>query len=166
MLDQLETSLFENTGYRLKRVALVWFAIEFVVAIVSAVISFFALLFQMDDYGAMFLLVPVGLGVAIGAAWLSALPLYAFGELLETNYEIEKNTRPEKPEGNMFAEAKKTAAKKPAAAPIPSAPEQANYLSGSTKQATEVEHLIYCPSCGLKNKVGSKKCWSCDSPLG
>lgn len=160
MLDMLENSFFENAGYRLKRMALVLFAVELILGAISAVISFFSALINIDEMAIALLLIPVGYAVLVGAAWLTCLPLYAFGELLESNYEIEKNTRPEKNEGNVFVSAKKTAVTSPS-----STPAQVNYLSGAGKSAPDVEHLIYCPACGIKNKAGLKKCWSCDAPL-
>ena len=160
MLDALEIRFFENAGYRLKRMALVLFAVELISGAVAAVITFFYALVNIYDMASLLLLIPIAYVVWMGMAWLSCLPLYAFGELLESNYEIEKNTRPEKGEGNPFVPAK-VVVSTPS-----SAPKQVGYLSKAAKPVPEAEHLIYCPSCGIKNKAGNSKCWSCDNPLG
>lgn len=186
-MDWFENVFFEKAGSRIKRLALVLFAVEFVVSAIAAVISFFALLFTAEDTGGAFLLTPIGFVLAVGAEWLFTLPLYGFGELLEKVFEIEENTRKEKKKSKSSEPINLETSVSNGRAPLFSnaadngswrCPEcdALNSASRHTCQmcqrprktgtpVPEAEHLVYCPVCGIKNKAGLKRCWSCDAPL-
>ena len=146
--------MFNNIGSKCKTVAVV----IMVLGTLGAIVGGFTLI---DGGEGMALAGLVIIVVGIISSWVSALSFFALGEIAETVERIEQNTRPEKGERNIVDSAKKPVEQSGVTDLI-----HANYLSDAGKLAPEAEHLIYCPSCGIKNKAGSKKCWSCDNPLG
>ena len=85
--------MFENIGGKIKTLAkvLCWAGI-----IVSLIIGIFFLTIAEDSYSKEELYIVLGIGfifVAPLLSWISSFFLYGFGELIETNCEIARNTQ-------------------------------------------------------------------------
>ena len=79
--------MFNNPGAKIKGLAITCFWIE-VVALVVAVLAMGEFLFE-SSLGLLLALVVLAIGV--GIAYISALFLAAFGELVETNTQIQRS---------------------------------------------------------------------------
>ena len=78
--------MYNNIGKKIKGLALTFFIVETLAAIIGAI----ALIADDDDF------IPVGVLMIIVApfvAWVSSWLLYAFGELVEKTVANESNTR-------------------------------------------------------------------------
>ena len=146
MLDLVRERLFENAGKRIKKLALIMFVVECIAAAITLILGFIGALiefdFQEDSIGV--LLLPFIYAVVVIAAWLLALPVYGFGELLEKTYEIANNTRPQ--DGMAVSPHGGTVAAKPMA----------------TASAEPAPTHWIC-KCGMKNANSSKVCKGCGS---
>ncbi|MBR5473646.1 MAG: hypothetical protein IKU82_06645 [Clostridia bacterium] len=94
MFDFISNLFFKNSGKRIQNLAMVFFIIQSVAAIIAGVIFFIAGIITIFDGGIMIcLLSPFAVLSAICVAWLDSIFVYGFGELIEnTSKETENDS--------------------------------------------------------------------------
>ena len=78
--------MFDNIGGKIKSLAKVTCWIGIIISLIAAIVMMIS-----SKYAVLFGLLVLIVGPLI--SWISSFALYGFGELIETNCEIAKNTR-------------------------------------------------------------------------
>ena len=149
-------SIFSNPGRRIKGCAKALFVVEIMIAIIGGI----AMIASDDD---MFLLALLTVAIGIAAGFVTALFLYAFGELVESTQENRDINRqilltlggnaPQAPQAPQHA---------PQYAPqqsAPAAPRPAPVPSGDTTPG-----VWYCRACGNATSNAYATCTQCGLP--
>ena len=148
--------IFSNPGRRIKGCAKALFVVEIMIAIIGGI----AMIASDDD---MFLLALLTVTIGIAAGFVTALFLYAFGELVESSQENRDINRqilqslggsaPQAPQAPQYA---------PQYAPqqsVPAAPRPAPVPSGDTTPG-----VWYCRACGNATSNAYATCTQCGLP--
>ena len=148
--------IFSNPGRRIKGCAKALFVVEIIIAVIGGI----AMIASDDD---MFLLALLTVAIGIAAGFVTALFLYAFGELVESSQENRDINRqilltlggnaPQAPQAPQYA---------PQYAPqqsAPAAPRPAPVPSGDTTPG-----VWYCRSCGNATSNAYATCTQCGLP--
>ena len=148
--------IFSNPGRRIKGCAKALFVVEIMIAIIGGI----AMIASDDD---MFLLALLTVAIGIAAGFVTALFLYAFGELVESSQENRDINRqilltlggnaPQAPQAPQYA---------PQYAPqqsVPAAPRPAPVPSGDTTPG-----VWYCRACGNATSNAYATCTQCGLP--
>ena len=132
--------MFRNAGGKIKVLAQIMFWLTFIGG------TIFCIAMSEDSEGLTLLFIPV----AFFASWLANLGLYAFGELCENVYELNRKLGSDGsvPGGHNYIQPYSQSA--PA---VESHPETASsFISNDT---------IKCPNCGNPTPSGEKYCLHC-----
>ena len=138
--------MFKNPGRKIKNLAMASFIVETIAAIIGGIVL------MCEDY------VFLGFVTILGGffvAYVTALLLYGFGELVE-NSAIHKS--------NNQVTTEKSSSKKVA----PSKKEPVKNQTDLENLSTSYEcakGMIICPNCGIEQIDKNTHCWSCDQPL-
>lgn len=134
--------MFENVGGKIKTLVKVMFFLEAIVFIVGGIII--ASSYNRDE------MIWTGVGVAVVGplvAWISSLALYAFGELVESVMNINRNIR-----GNCGLSNQNQAQ---------NAVFKTNLVPEQTKQGGFLENYWTCSRCKRENSGHNTECWYC-----
>ena len=147
--------LFSNPGYRIKNWAKVLFVIETVLSLLGG----FLIIFEEEEFLPGFIVIATGVTVS----FISALFLYAFGELVESsqeNRDINRRILMALNNGTLQAPpaapvtGASAAAPKAYTAPVEAAPQP--IPSGSN-----ISGIWYCRSCGKPTSNAYGTCFHC-----
>lgn len=126
--------MFNNPGAKIKGLAKTFFWIE----VVALVLAFLAMGDYLFEEVTTIILGLVGLAVGVGIAYIGALFLAAFGELVESNTQIKESNA-------LILQKVNTALEAPKAA----APRLQNTVCPGCG-ATVTPEQNFCPGCGYK----------------
>ena len=116
--------MFENAGSKIKTLAIILFAL---IVLMSVIMSF---CFRGFGIGMIAFLIFIPLGILIG--WMSAIGLYAFGELCENVHAINEKLGKKESMGTIF-----------------------------TDEFSAPQKMVNCPKCGKPTSADSRYCIHC-----
>lgn len=83
MFDFISKTFFKNSGKRIQKIAMVFFLIQSIAAVVGSIIMFVSGIITFFDGGFLLcLLSPFAIFPAICVAWFDSIFVYGFGELI------------------------------------------------------------------------------------
>lgn len=152
-------SLFSNPGNRIKNAAKALFVIEAVFSFLSGLL----VIFEEEEF--LLGLIVIATGVAV--SFISALLLYAFGELVESSQENREINRRILMALNNGA-AQTPVASTPAVNAVPAAPagykasaEAAPAAPQPVSSGSNISGIWYCRSCGKPTSNAYSTCFHC-----
>ena len=152
--------MFENSGEKIKKLAKVLFVLNVIVFVILA----FVFGWERGRYGTWFNPVWFFTFIIGGplVSYIECLIMYAFGELVDSTENVNRNLKPIVNKINSNTE--NLTSDKPA--PI------INRLNTNTSKAAfdkseskEKKSFIICPSCGEENSGGQMFCFKCGTRL-
>ena len=143
--------LFENAGTKIRNLAVGLFAIEAIAAILGGIVMI------MGDSDLFFFGI-LTIVVGIGVAYLSALLLSAFGELVESSTE---NMKINSKILDIMTEKDRPASAKTAPVTRPTPIDPTQYTGTSRPAAPAVPNTWVCQHCGTTNKTNTSMCKGC-----
>ncbi|MBR6515010.1 MAG: hypothetical protein IKT46_09295 [Clostridia bacterium] len=159
-----ESMLFDNVGRKIQNVAKGIMCLDIIASFLGGIAMFFVALINFEELWYYILLAPVTVIIGCVAAWLSALPIYGFGRLIENTEDIcdqnrvlMKNTAPQStpaPDKTVTSQKNEYFKK----------PEEVKKAAAKPKVNSYEDKIWVCGRCGSKNLSTNESCWSCANP--
>ena len=159
MFKKLER-LFENPGLKIKKCAKIFFVIECIATIITAIVC------GVEAYSGFFVFLLIFV-CGILASFLANLTLYAAGEVVENISIIKDNTTHFQPNHEKILEPKQTETKQTETKQTETKQTESKQIKpvSTPVQNTASNNKKECPNCGAKNNLSNATCWACNHEL-
>ena len=137
--------MFENPGGKIKSIVKTVYIIEVIAVVIAAIAAW-------NDMGEFWLFVVI-LALGIGVAYLSAIGLYAFGELVENSTIIAENSsRTSAPPRNIITPQSTTSSESITTKTYQTHPKNTNKNAFWVCPTCHKENQMICGTCGCGTK--------------